>query len=261
MFFKSSHGDIYYEIHGQNDSLMVAFFHGLSTDHKMFENQVAVLKDQYRLLLWDMPEHGKSFELKKEFSFAIAAKSFVELLDELGIESVALVGTSLGGYVSQFIAANYPERVKALLVSGAHPLHVRFNWLAVMAFRVHSIITRILPLKVIKYGIEKMLVGDDKVKPYMEESILQLDKEKLLRLSEGTKRGVIEGVDKPFKHPVMIVNGENELSFIRKIAVDRHKNNGGFEYVEIPGAGHAAILEKPKEFNEILHNFLNKLQP
>jgi pimeloyl-ACP methyl ester carboxylesterase len=32
-----------------------------------------------------------------------------------------------------------------------------------------------------------------------------------------------------------------------------------FEYVEVPGTGHFVMMEKPREFNQLLTTFLNKI--
>lgn len=97
MFFESSYGEIYYEIYGPEGAMVVAFNHGLSSDHDMFDKQVSELKNRYRVVVWDMPEHGRSVKLEKDFDFSVAAECFIELLDEIGIERAVSVGTSLGG--------------------------------------------------------------------------------------------------------------------------------------------------------------------
>lgn len=260
MFFNSSYGEIYYEVHGLEDSMVVAFNHGLSVDHHMFDKQVSDLKNLYRVITWDMPEHGQSVKLEKEFDFSVAAKCFIELLDEIGIERVVLVGTSLGGYVSQYIAYKYPERVKGVVVVGSTPLHVKFSKLSVIGFKFHSLLTKLLPWGLLKYLIEKML-GPTSLnqKEYIKETFSKLDKRELLRLSEGTKKGVIKGIEKPIQQPVLITHGEHEMFFIRKMSANWHKNNPDSTYAVISGEGHAASFDNPQEFNEIMQSFLKKL--
>jgi len=163
-----------------------------------------------------------------------------------------------GGYVSQYTAGKYPQRIKGVVVIGSTPLHVKFSSLGVIGFRLHSQITKLLPLGLLKYLIEKMLAPNDQ-NEYMEEILSQLDKKKLLRLSEGTKEGIIKGIEEPIQQPVLIAHGEHELSFIRKMSADWHKSNPDSVYAVILGAGHAASFDNPKEFNEILQSFLDNL--
>ena len=55
-----------------------------------------------------------------------AAADLVAIADHVGLERVALVGHSMGGFVVSETAARYPERVASvLLVDGGRPLPVR----------------------------------------------------------------------------------------------------------------------------------------
>jgi pimeloyl-ACP methyl ester carboxylesterase len=258
VYFKSSYGDIYYEIFGQKDALTVVFMHGIFVDHKMFQRQVAKFKDQYRVLLWDMPEHGQSVKLDKTFEFSTAAECFIELLDVLGIEKVVLAGVSMGGYVSQYIAGKYPERVIGVAIEGCHPLHFRLTRPVSFIFQVVPLIFKLTPLSLIRSYFVKMTPGDDS-KKYIKNSFLQLDKRRMFHLFEGLKKQLLQGIDKPVQPPILITHGEKEAPFIRKMCAQWHNSNPEISYVVIPGAGHDAMFTKPDEYNKALQSLLNRL--
>lgn len=260
MFFHSSFGSIYYELYGAKNSPVIAFTHGLGCDHRMYQKQVAWFKDEYRLLMWDMPDHGKSVNLKTGFTFSVAANCFLELLDEIQAEKAVLVGTSLGGYVCQYIASRYPHRVRAVHIDGCHPLNSKFNVFAALGIRLHSLMTRIFPLEASKYIIKKTLATGPKSREYVEQCTSKGSKEKLVQLSEGIEKGIIKGIDKPLPHPMLITNGEHELIFIRIICSHWHKNHPRDQYVVIPQVGHSASLDQAEEFNQALRTFLQKIE-
>ncbi|HYP53891.1 MAG TPA: alpha/beta hydrolase, partial [Pyrinomonadaceae bacterium] len=54
-----------------------------------------------------------------EYTFEAQARAVVGLLDELGVERAALVGSSYGGAVAAVCALDYPERVSRLVLVGA----------------------------------------------------------------------------------------------------------------------------------------------
>ncbi len=255
MYFKSSYGEIYYEINGQNDAVTIVFVHGILADHKMFQQQVSKFKDQYRVLLWDMPEHGQSVKLDKTFDFSTAAECFIELLDGLGIEKVVLAGVSMGGYVSQYIAGKYPERVIGVAIEGAHPLHIKLTRLEYFGFMIGSAIFKLLPLSIFKYYCLKLTSGDDG-KSYIENTFSQLDRRRTLHIYEGLRRQLLKGIEKPVQPPVLISHGEKEAPFIRKMCAQWHSSNPEISYVVIPGAGHDAMFAKPDEYNKALELFL-----
>ena len=81
------------------------------------------LAEERRVIAFDLPGHGDSRWLGNApylQSLAETAALIVGALDELAIEQVDLIGTSLGGCVSVPIAAFFPERLRSLaLVSCA----------------------------------------------------------------------------------------------------------------------------------------------
>ncbi len=60
MIYKSKFGDIYYEITGPEGKPVVLLCHGIGMDHRTFEGQVTALQGEYRVIVWDMPGHGRS---------------------------------------------------------------------------------------------------------------------------------------------------------------------------------------------------------
>ena len=259
MIFKSSHGDIFYNIYGPENSLVIAFVHGMLVDHKMFEKQISEFKDEYRVLVWDMPEHGQSVKRDKTFDFAIAAKCFVELLDELGIQKTVLAGVSMGGYVSQYIANKHPERIMGVAIEGSHPLHSKLSKPMHFGLMMGSFMFKYVPLSIFKNYSIKMTPGDEE-KKYIEETFSQLDRKRAMHIYEGLRQQILKGIDKPVQLPVLITNGEKEASFIRNTCAQWHNSNPEIQYVVIPGAGHDAMFTNPAEYHKALRSFLAKLK-
>jgi pimeloyl-ACP methyl ester carboxylesterase len=52
---------------------------------------------------------------------AAMAEIVPDLLDALGIERTDLLGWSLGGYIAQIVALNWPQRVRRLVIAGSGP--------------------------------------------------------------------------------------------------------------------------------------------
>ena len=87
----------------------IVFTHGLTADHTMYEKQIEFFKDEYIVILWDVPLHGLSMPYEG-FSYERAAKDLHTILEQEAIEKVSLVGMSMGGYPSQVFASLYPEK-------------------------------------------------------------------------------------------------------------------------------------------------------
>jgi pimeloyl-ACP methyl ester carboxylesterase len=69
-----------------------------------------------RRLRIDIPGFGDSDWHTDEFGLPEQAARVIALLDKLNVDDVTLVGTSMGGSLSAWIAARYPDRVKRLVL-------------------------------------------------------------------------------------------------------------------------------------------------
>ena len=71
---------------------------------------------QYRIIAPDQRGHGLSSKPISKYTSEEMAEDIIELLDFLKIDSVILVGHSMGGAVAGHLTALYPECVKALVI-------------------------------------------------------------------------------------------------------------------------------------------------
>lgn len=78
----------------------------------IFWQQIGALSDRLRIVAVSYPDHGGI----KEWS-----RDLFALLDRLGIDRASVLGSSLGGYLAQFMAGTAPERVERLIA--ANTLH------------------------------------------------------------------------------------------------------------------------------------------
>ena len=91
----------------------VVLLHSGVADHRMWEPQVASLASSYRVLAPDLRGFGQHPHQPGPFSHA---EDVLELLDQVGLEEAALVGSSFGGRVALETAATAPDRVSALVL-------------------------------------------------------------------------------------------------------------------------------------------------
>lgn len=78
----------------------------------VFWNQIAALKDRLRIVAVSYPSEGGIEDWTEDM---------VQLLDQLDIEAATILGSSLGGYLAQFIAGTHPTRISRLIA--ANTLH------------------------------------------------------------------------------------------------------------------------------------------
>jgi pimeloyl-ACP methyl ester carboxylesterase len=105
-----------YVDHG-GDGPVVVLLHSFLMDIGMWAPQVEALGGAFRLLAVDERGHGDT-PADAPFDYWDVARDVLALLDHLGIERAAFVGTSQGGFVALRVALLAPQRVIALAVLG-----------------------------------------------------------------------------------------------------------------------------------------------
>ncbi|MFB9475224.1 alpha/beta fold hydrolase [Nonomuraea salmonea] len=107
---------------GPHDADAVVLLHAVGTTGWMWERQVTALKSDLRVLVPDLPGHGRSAAVAWE-SIGGTAALVAELIAARAPSGRAhVVGLSLGGYVAATLAATAPDVVASAIVSGVNVL-------------------------------------------------------------------------------------------------------------------------------------------
>ena len=98
----------------------LVFVHGLGGSWPNWLEQLPHFARSRRVIAMDLPGFGHSPMPKKKISIKGYAETLDRLLDEIGVESTALVGNSMGGFIGAELAVSFATRVeKLVLVSAA----------------------------------------------------------------------------------------------------------------------------------------------
>ena len=104
----------------------ILLIHGFTHSLETWDEWARALKDEYRVLRYDLLGHGLSGpDPLQRYSPVQRAQFIGELLDTLGVERVSIAGNSLGGLAAWRFAAMRPDRVDRLILisPGAYPLN------------------------------------------------------------------------------------------------------------------------------------------
>lgn len=103
-----------YKIEGKGETIV--FIHGLSDSLEYWEYLASNLKNNYQILRMDLRGHGKSELQNDKISVDVYTSDLKELLDELNIHKVNLVGFSLGGLIALDFVLKYPDMVSKMVL-------------------------------------------------------------------------------------------------------------------------------------------------
>ena len=104
----------YYEVLGHGDPLLL--IPGLGLTCRTWEEVAPELAQHFSLILLDNRGIGQSQAKRPPRSLADYSADVVELLDELQLDRVHVLGLSLGGIIAQRVAVDHPGRVNRLVL-------------------------------------------------------------------------------------------------------------------------------------------------
>ena len=241
---------IHYEVHGKGPTILLS--HGYSSTCRMWDGQVAALKDRYQVIVWDMRGHGESDYPKDPalYSEGLTIGDMRVLLDVVGADKAIVAGLSLGGYMSLAFHASHPDRVRALMLFDTGPGfkkdEARAKWNESAQARVARLDAEGL----------KALNQSDEVKLTRHRDASGLAGAARGMLAQKNDR-VIQSLDN-IKVPTLVLVGANDTNFLAATDYMAAKIKGSTKAV-IPDAGHAANLHQPALFNQAVEAFLAKL--
>ncbi|MHB8874709.1 MAG: alpha/beta fold hydrolase, partial [Myxococcaceae bacterium] len=109
---------LYYEVTGSGPPLLV--LHGGGGSSRSFTENIASLSKQFTVIAPDSRGHGRSTDSAKPLTYPRMGEDMAELLKQLNLGPVFVLGWSDGGNMGRHLAVHHPELVRKLVVFGAN---------------------------------------------------------------------------------------------------------------------------------------------
>ena len=253
-------GEIHYWIEGQGIECIV-FTHGATMDHGLFRHQLHYFSDNYKVIVWDVPLHGLS-KPYTGFSLQSAADSLIRILDSEGIDKAHLVGQSMGGYISQYIARDYPERVSSLTAVGSSPLRPSFySKMDVVLLSITPALLKWFPYRFLIRMIAQQVAVTEEAQSYAYDTLEKLSKAEIIEIMRGVYQGVRDyRDDSALPVPLLIMVGDADITGKVHEYSRQWSEKEDRPLKMIPNAAHNANMDNPGEFNRVLHEYLLTLE-
>jgi len=252
----------YFEDHGAG--FPIVFVHAFPLNSCMWTEQVSELSKQFRIITFDLPGMGKGGALLDDLTMETCADRIAELLDHLAIPQCIIVGCSMGGYISMTFLRNYPERVKAIVLSNTRAsadtpdarANRRTQAAEIRTIGMDSLIEGMLPKLLSEESIRKNTSLLKRVRIMMEEATPEGAAQLMYAMAnrEDSTALLVSTVI-----PVCVIVGQKDV-----LTPVPEANNIGIlahdaEIHVVMGAGHLTNMEAPDEFNRIIVKFTRRV--
>ncbi|MCD6046062.1 MAG: alpha/beta fold hydrolase [Gammaproteobacteria bacterium] len=109
--------NLYYEVHGEG--FPIVCIAGLSADHMAWINLLEPLAQKYKVILLDNRGAGQSDVPPGPYSIQQMSNDVYGLCQYLGIEQALVMGSSMGGFITQQLMHQYPQFVRASIITNS----------------------------------------------------------------------------------------------------------------------------------------------
>ncbi|HYX06556.1 MAG TPA: alpha/beta fold hydrolase [Bacteroidales bacterium] len=263
-----------YKKYGDGPPLVI--LHGLYGSSDNWHSIAKALSDKYTVYIPDQRNHGKSPHSDKH-DFEVMKNDLKDFADDLRLEKFYLMGHSMGGKTAMLFAADFPERIEALIIVDISPksYHDEIEFSSETVDHA-SIIDAMKELDIneadTRKEVDKELSQKIKSTRVRQFLLKNLDRNKngdfhwILNLESLGKNLplIMEGLPAArFNHgtgisafPVLFIKGENSGYILDEDYTKIRQFFPRAHIVTIPGAGHWLHAEEPELFLKNVEYFL-----
>ena len=251
---------IHYVQAGKGEDIVL--IHGIGASVYMWRFIFPFLETKYRVTAIDLPGFGKSSkEAKRDYGLDAQTEIVVRALEKIGIKEASLIGSSMGGAVSLWLAKLYPERFKKLAVlapatdSRLVPLPI-YHFATAAPFFRKAVNRRTMKLILGRVLARRDLITDEVVDSYLEpfkdkgESVRAFWSAMTL-LSDKRLPSQIQGI----AAKVLVIYGEKDLMVPRRSIQKLMKQLEDAKLVTHPDGGHHIQEDEPEWTAQVLIDY------
>jgi pimeloyl-ACP methyl ester carboxylesterase len=236
----------------------VVFVHCWACDLTVWRHQVDVVAGRSRVILLDLPGHGRTAKPEIRYTMGLFARAVNAVLETAGVDQAVLVGHSMGTPVIREFYRLYPKKTLGLVVVDGSLRRPELDSAGTQQ------LVRRLDGPGYRQALEEMVTS-----MYPAETQAPL-RRAILQIAVATPQHVVAGsmqamVDPsiwtadPIAVPVLVVvaKGPNwppsYRTFVERLAPS-------LQYEEMEGVAHFLMMERPDAFNSILARFLSSVE-
>ncbi|WP_353120726.1 alpha/beta hydrolase [Myroides odoratus] len=230
----------------------IIILHGLMGGLSNFDGVANFFPQKgYKVIIPELPLYTNSILKTNVKAFAKFVKDFIE---RMGYKDVILLGNSLGGHIALYFAKMYPQYLKAMVLTGSSGLY-------------ESAMGDSYPKRgdyeYIRKKAEDVFYDPAVATKEIVDDVFATvnDRMKLIKTLTIAKSAIRHNMSKDLPKinvPTCLIWGKNDKVTPPEVAVEFNELLPDSNLYWIDKCGHAAMMEHPDEFNELLNKWFNE---
>lgn len=241
-----------FEYYSSGEGTPIVILHGLMGGLSNFEGVIEYFPPLgYEVIVPTLPLYTMSLIKTSVGTFAKHINAFIE---HKGWDEVILLGNSLGGHIGLVTTKLFPEKIKALVITGSSGLYEN---------SMGESYPRKGDYEYIKKKSQEVFYDPEIATKEVVDEVFKVanDRNKLIKTLAIAKSAIRHNMSKDLPKmttPTCIIWGKNDTVTPPEVASTFHEKLPDSDLFWIDKCGHAAMMEHPDEFNEILHGWFKE---
>ena len=248
----------FYVFNKKEQSIPIVFIHGVGLTYEIWQPQLDFFKD-YSNLSYDILGHGKSSLTKQNISFDDFSEQLIDLIDELKIEKIHLVGFSIGSLIARNFATKFSNHLQSLILLGSiykrseqqqKIVNERFN----QAKKELKLSRQALK----RWFTDKYLENNPNTYEKISSILYENNMANFLKVYELFVRHKNDENFEKIQTKTLVMTGEHDIGSTIEMSQQLNNIIKGSELKIIKDGKHLCGIECADEVNLAIKNFVNK---
>jgi len=254
---------------GKKDAPVLLLIHGVCSSLHTWDGWVAILKDHFRIIRFDIPGFGLSGSIpSKNYTPEYCVELLNKSIEQLGIKKLSIAGNSLGGFIAWKFAIAHPDKVEKLILIDSVGYPQEMPWL--LKFSTNVFVRPFARIAMPRYFINKAVhevygdqskVTDATVDRYFELSQKEGNRSAwidvfMVMKDYSQKNDLSKGLT-DIKCPIMVMWGTKDIWIPYTTEFPKWQKDLPHAVFKIyEGAGHIPMEEIPEQTAKDAFEFL-----
>ncbi len=254
------------------------FVHGILVNGTLWRTVVARLAGRFRCIVPDLPLGGHSIPMGSEVDMSPpgVARMVADLMQELDLRDVTLVGNDTGGAICQLVISGHPERVGRLVLTNCDayeaffpallgPLHYGARlfgtrFVDLLAWTLRARVAQRALVKTVALRRVDDATLDANMEPLIQDPGVRHDLARFL--GSVSNRYTLEAARsfRGFDRPVLIAWGLSDLFFSPRLALRMQHDFPLARLEAIPDSRAFVPEDRPGQLAELIEEFSQQSQ-
>ena len=244
----------------ENNITPIVLIHGVGLVKEIWDSQIEFFKD-HNILTYDLIGHGKTPLNKTQLNFEDFTNQLLNLIDELEIKKIHLVGFSLGSLITRHFAAQHGNRLSSLVLHAS--IYKRSKEQKRVVENRYELIKTDRPASkdtaLRRWFSEEFIRNNEEI---YDKIYSMLEENNHNNLLKAYKLFIYYEDDEEMLSKInvntLVTAGQNDLGSTTKMAKNLTEKIKGAKYIEIKKGKHLCNIECAEDFNKTIELFVDQ---